>query len=95
MSIIPTIEQEMQGEFDVLMNTHQPSEESMTLREAFEQASNLNKLSIYVSEIEMKTSKIDHEKYRPYFLHVPVEKIKKTLKVTTQFAGSVISGTNI
>ena len=37
----------------------------------------------------------DYASYRPYFLHVPTEKVKRTFEATTQFAGSVVSGRNL
>ena len=41
---------------------------------------------------ERQVTKIDYEKYRPYFLHVPVEKVKQTFLHSTQFATNVMSG---
>lgn len=38
---------------------------------------------------------IDYERYRPYFLHVPIEKIRKTFERTTQHASNVVSGHHI
>ena len=48
-----------------------------------------------VPAIEVKPKKVDYQKYRPYFLHVPVNKIRKTFHNTTQFATNVMSGHNI
>jgi hypothetical protein len=45
--------------------------------------------------VEMKKSKVDYKKYRPYFLHVPAHKIKKTFKQSTQYATNVMAGRNI
>ena len=44
---------------------------------------------------EIKKKPIDYEKYRPYFLHAPIEKIRKTFQNTTQHAVNVVSGHNI
>ena len=44
---------------------------------------------------EVKQKPIDYEQYRPYFLHVPVDKIRQTFKSTTQFATNIMSGNNI
>ncbi len=41
---------------------------------------------------EVKTRKINYDQYRPYFLHVPTEKVRKTFENTTQLATSVVSG---
>ena len=43
----------------------------------------------------VKKKPIDYEKYRPYFLHAPIDKIRQTFKVTTQHAANVMSGHNI
>ena len=56
--------------------------------------SDINERYIFY-EHESKPSSIDYEKYRPYFLHVPIAKIRKTFENTTQFATSVMSGPNI
>ncbi len=78
-----------------------------TFRQAYDVASNLN--SVYVCynadtedttieanpPLETKKKSIDYEKYRPYFLHVPVEKIRRTFQATTQNAVNVMSGHQI
>ena len=46
-------------------------------------------------ETEVKPKRIDYDKYRPYFLHVPREKVQKTFENSTQFATSIVSGRNI
>ena len=46
-------------------------------------------------EITVKKPKIDPELFKPYFLHVPNEKILKTFENTTQFATNVMSGNKI
>jgi hypothetical protein len=48
-----------------------------------------------IPPIEIKQRPFDYLKYRPYFLHVPPEKIRKTFQVTTQFATNVMSGPHI
>ena len=72
-----------------------------SFRQAYNEAANLNKIYV-VNEIEtsskpreVKKKPIDYEKYRPYFLHVPVEKIRRTFQGTTQYATNVMSGHNI
>ena len=37
----------------------------------------------------------DYSKYRPYFLFVPIDKVKKTFENSTQFAAHVLSGPHI
>ena len=44
---------------------------------------------------EVKPKPIDYHKYRPYFLNVPVEKVRETFKRTTRYATNVMSGSNI
>jgi len=44
---------------------------------------------------ETKPKPIDYSKYRAQFLHVPVEKIRRTFQATTQNAAHVISGAKI
>ena len=44
--------------------------------------------------VKVKTKEVNYEKYRPHFLHVPVEKIRKTFENTTQYATSVLAGKN-
>jgi hypothetical protein len=43
-------------------------------------------------ETQTRPKPINYEKYRPYFLHVPVEKVRRTFQNTTQFASNVMSG---
>jgi hypothetical protein len=50
---------------------------------------------LYTSLHEVKEKKENYEQYRPSFLHVPVEKICKTFKNTTQHAISIVSGPKI
>ena len=71
----------------------------------FQQAGNMNLIYLCYDaeselvevypEIEVKGKKIDFNKYRPYFLHVPVEKIRRTFGSTTQYATNVMSGPHI
>jgi hypothetical protein len=49
----------------------------------------------YTSLPEVKEKKENYEQYRPYFLHVPVKKICKTFKNTTQHATNIVSGPKI
>ena len=44
---------------------------------------------------ELKPKPIDYQQYRPYFLHAPIEKIRRTFQATTQFASNVMSGHNL
>ena len=44
--------------------------------------------------LHTKPSRVDYSRYLPYFLNVPVEKIKKTFENTTQYATNVVSGVN-
>jgi hypothetical protein len=43
----------------------------------------------------VKKKPIDYEKFRPYFLDVPIDKIQQTFKVATHFATNVVQGHNI
>jgi len=45
--------------------------------------------------IKTKKSPIDYASYAPYFLQVPINKIKKTFEVTTQYATNVLAGEKI
>ena len=45
--------------------------------------------------IVVKKRPVDYEQYRPYFLDVPIDKVRQTFKVTIQFATNVMSGKNI
>ena len=45
--------------------------------------------------VETKPRPIDYSKYRPNFLHVPTDKIRRTFAATTQNAAHVISGAKI
>ena len=45
--------------------------------------------------LETKSRPIDYSKYRAQFLHVPVEKIRRTFQSTTQNAANVVSGAKI
>lgn len=74
--------------------------EDMSWENAFKDASDLNKRFL-VSDIEIEAHKeprqvkpapIDYEKWRPYFLHAKLEKVRKTFENTTQFSSNVLSG---
>ena len=41
---------------------------------------------------ETKAKRFDYNKFRPYFLHIPLDKMRKTFENTTQFATKIISG---
>ena len=45
--------------------------------------------------VDRKLRNPNYEQFRPYFLHAPIEKIRKTFENTTQFAANVVSGRNI
>jgi len=45
--------------------------------------------------VEVKSKPIDYNRYRPYFLHAPIEKIRRTFQTTTQHATNIMSGHNI
>ena len=66
---------------------------------AFHHASHVNQIYIACAseqgEHELTRTKVDYSKYRPYFLHVDVDKIRKTFQRTTQFATNVMAGNNI
>ena len=75
-----------------------------SFRECYFAASNLNipyvcndsETVISASEPrEVKKKPIDYERYKPYFLHVPIEKIRMTFSNSTQDAVNVMSGTRI
>jgi hypothetical protein len=50
---------------------------------------------LYTSLPKTKEKKENHEQYRPYFLHVPVEKIRKTFENTTQLDTNIVFGPKI
>ena len=50
---------------------------------------------VEIENPEIQKKKVDYETYKPYFLHVPTKKIRKTFENTTQFATNVVSGHNI
>jgi len=75
---------------------------------SFAESSDLNRLFIHDTEIqddqptiesskprEVKPKPIDYERYRPYLLHVPIEKIRRTFQNTTQHATNIMAGHNI
>jgi hypothetical protein len=47
---------------------------------------------LYTSLPKTKERKENYKQYRPYFLHVPIKKIRKTFKNTTQHATNIVSG---
>ena len=44
---------------------------------------------------EQKETPVNYEKYRPYFLQVPIEKVRKTFEATTRYATNVVSSGHI
>ena len=83
---------------------------NMDFRDIYDRAANLNHTylchetdqafngenpELEVSQPEVKKAPIDYDKFRPYFLFAPVDKIRQTFKVTTQNAVNVVSGPNI
>ena len=48
-----------------------------------------------VPAVEIQPKPVDYRKYLPFFLHVPLEKIRKTFERTTQYATNVMSGHHI
>jgi hypothetical protein len=69
---------------------------SLNENEATDQAMGENSTPLqYTSLPEVKEKKENYEQYRPYFLHVPVEKIRKTFENTTQHATNIVSGPKI
>ena len=88
---------------DAVMPPPAPTE--VNLRECYRTASNLNLQYLVfdtdvstddpleaIPAVEVKPKPIDYEQYRPFFLHVPVEKVRKTFECTTQNAQNVMSG---
>ena len=80
------------------------------LRVCLTELSDLNRIYVFDTEIDddaemskdvqcgkasLKIRRKNYERYRPYFLHVPVEKVKKTFENTTQHAARVVSGERI
>ena len=64
------------------------------LRACFHQLLHVNDRYI-VDEHNVKPSPINYESYRPYFLGVSTEKVKKTFENTTQWATNVMAGGKI
>jgi hypothetical protein len=48
-----------------------------------------------VNKLESKKKEIDYRRFQPYFLNVPVEKVKRTFENTTQYATNVMAGDHI
>ena len=80
----------------------------LSFKEAFHEASNLNRIyvcheaaledpteNVEVVAPEVKKKPIDYAQYSPYFLHCPIDKIKHTMRVTTQHAANVMAGNKI
>lgn len=64
------------------------------LRACFHQLLHVNDRYI-IDEHNVKLSPINYESYRPYFLGVSTEKVKKTFENTTEWATNVIAGGKI
>ena len=45
--------------------------------------------------VEQKKSKVDYEKLRKYFLFAPLEKVRRTIENTTQFARNIMAGIHL
>ena len=45
--------------------------------------------------LEVSQKKVDYQHFRPYFLHVDVDKVRKTFQHTTQFSTNIMSGHRI
>lgn len=98
---------EPQPEIVILPDPNEPEDLEVNLHRIFEAASNLNQVYVLLHDtedgikieadkyIELEPKRIDYNKYRPYFLHVPLEKIRQTFRRTTQNAVSVVAGRNI
>ncbi len=66
------------------------------LRCAFHSAGHVNQIYLcHAHERETTRTKVDYNQYRPYFLHVDVDKVRKTFQRTTQFATNVMAGHRI
>ena len=84
-----------------------PEPDAQDLRACFHQLNHLNTIyTVTAADTdpttettsqprEAKSKPIDYQRYRPYFLHAPIEKIRKTFNITTQHATNVMSGHNI
>jgi hypothetical protein len=75
----------------VVPEIEEPDDE---LEVQFHVASNLN-IQYVALENQTKPTPIDYEKYRPQFLHVSVEKVRKTFQSTTQMATNIMSGRRV
>jgi hypothetical protein len=78
--------------------------ETQGIIEVFHVVCNLNQTYLFdddpfqdfcVNKLESKKKEIDYQRFQPYFLNVPVEKVKKTFKNTTQYAMNVMAGNHI
>ena len=90
----------LQHDYSSMCNLNQPmilSEETYTILEADtnDQTKDETTVEVPSSTSEIKPRQLDYKKYSPFFLHVPVEKIRKTFQRTTQFSTNIISGNHI
>jgi hypothetical protein len=78
--------------------------ETQGIIEVFHAVCNLNQTYLFnddpfqdfcVNKLESKKKEIDYQRFQPYFLNVPVKKVKRTFKNTTQYATNVMAGNHI
>jgi hypothetical protein len=78
--------------------------ETQGVIEVFQAVCNLNQTYLFdddpfqdfrVNKLESKKKEIDYRRFQPYFLNVPVEKVKRTFENTTQYATNVMAGDHI
>ena len=67
-----------------------PDDEVETVEE--EEDETKEDIEVNAPPVETKSKPIDYSKFRRQFLHVPIEKIKRTFADTTQNAASVVHG---
>ena len=70
----------------------------------FHAACNLNQTYLFeddplqdfcVNKLETKKKELNYRRFQPYFLNVPVEKVKQTFKNTTQYTMNIMAGNHI
>ena len=95
----------------VIEDHEENDQREASFHEIFEMASDLNVIMIFEVDItpshddnaeldrnpkkKLQRKPVDYKKYSQYFLGVPLEKIKRTFKATTQHACNVVSGPHI
>ncbi len=92
-SPLEEIEISLREAFRAVSNLNQVyvSEEQGALLELVEEEEVTTKLEKH-PVVETKKKPFNYEKYRPYFLHVPVDKVRRTFQSTTQNATNVMQG---